>query len=124
MKNNPKKWSQVYPQGTKAGDEEQLFFIGKDRQSGLARHPSWDWRSTAALTKESGLPRKRVEAIITKYVTLGLVFASPNRPDHWAYWERVPDMLLPDAKSVAKADQEDRIDDHINDDLLSKTETI
>lgn len=84
-----KTWSQVYPQGTKAGDEEQLFFVGKDRQSGLARHPQYKWRSTDSIIKESGLTKDRVEFIINKYVKMGLILSSPTKPDQWAYWERV-----------------------------------
>ena len=57
----PKKWTDVYPVGTKEGDEEARFFRS------LARHPKYDWRSTAAISKESGLSPKRVEEIIAKY---------------------------------------------------------
>jgi len=107
---NPKKWTQVYPQGTKEGDEEQLFFIGKDGASGLARHFKYDWRSTASIVSESGLSPVRVEAIIQKYVKLGLIYASRSRDDHWGYWERVPDRVPKDPTSIARADQDDRID--------------
>ena len=61
-----RKWINVYPQGTKEGDEEQKFFIS------LARHPKYEWRSLAAVAKESGLDKKRVEQIIQKHL---------NQPD-------------------------------------------
>lgn len=82
-----KKWTDVYPQGTDEGDEEQAFFIA------LARNPKWQWRSTAALAKESNLTQKRVEEIIDKYVKKHMVFKNPNNDDQWGYWERVPEML-------------------------------
>ena len=117
--NKPKKWTDVYPQGTPSGDEEQKFFIGKDRQSGLVRHKKYDWRSTAALVKESGLPAARVEQIIKKYHKMGLIFASPSREDHWAYWQRVPEMLN-QPKSLSDTDKSNRIDDHLQDGLNVK----
>lgn len=92
MKKN-KTWTQVYPQGTKAGDEEQLFFVGKDRQSGLARHPQYKWRSVESIIKESGLPKERVDFIIQKYSKIGLIVESESRPNQWAYWERIPEFF-------------------------------
>jgi hypothetical protein len=117
-----KKWSQIYPQGTKEGDEEQKFFIGLNRQSGLIRS-KYEWRSTEALVKESGLSRQRVEEIITKYVKLGLIFASHDREDHWGYWER-DDVYKKcienqNKKSIGDSDKSSRIDDHIDDGLSS-----
>ena len=82
-----KKWTDVYPQGTDEGDEEQAFFIA------LARNPKWQWRSTAALAKEANISQKRVEEIINKYVKKFMVFKNPNNDDQWGYWERVPEML-------------------------------
>lgn len=114
-----KKWTQVYPQGTKEGDEEQKLFIGKNRQSGLIRS-KWDWRSTESLVKESGLTRERVEQILNKYVKLGLVFSSPHRDDHWGYWERdeVYEKCVENNndKSIGDSDKSNRIDDHLNED--------
>lgn len=106
----PKTWTQAYPQGTREGNEEQAFFIA------IARHPKYEWRSTAMIVKESGLSKTRVEEIIQKYVKMGLVFASPTREDHWAYWERVPEMLPCDDGTVAESDQDERIDQHIEED--------
>lgn len=99
----PKKWTEVYPQGTQEGDEEARFF------KSLARHPRYDWRSTAAVAKESGLTPKRVEQIISKYIKLKMVFQSPSNEDHWGYWERVPHMLPDQYRSVSDADKDRRI---------------
>jgi len=99
----PPPWHTVYPHGTKEGDEEQQFFCV------LARS-RLEWLSTAQLVSGSGLPRQKVERIISKYITHKppLIFASTTKEDHWAYWERVPDMLKPDI-SIGDKDQEDRI---------------
>ena len=99
----PAKWTDCYPQGTKEGDEEQLFFIS------LGRHPKWEWRSVAQMSKETGLTEKRVEELISKYHKIGLVFQSPKNETYWGYWERVPDMLPKDDDSITKKDQKHRI---------------
>lgn len=99
----PKRWTDVYPQGTKEGDEESRFF------KSLARHPKYDWRSTAALAKESGLTQHRVEQIIDKYLKLKMVFQSPSNEEHWGYWERVPHMLPDMYISTSDADKDSRI---------------
>lgn len=104
MANKPKKWTKVYPQGTKAGDEEQRFFIA------LARNAKYDWRSTAAIAKESGLTKERVEEIVSKYINKGMVFQNPKNEDQWGYWERVPHMLAQNTGSIAQKDRNDRID--------------
>jgi hypothetical protein len=104
----PPKWVNVYPQGTTVGDEEQKFFIA------LGRHPKFAWRSVAAISKDAGLSKERVEQIIEKYFKRGLVFQSPKNEDHWGYWERVPEMLDKDRASIANEDQKDRIDDAMN----------
>jgi len=99
----PKKWSEVYPQGTKEGDEEQKFFIA------LARHPKWTWRSTSAIAKETNLTKERVEEIIAKYFKKNMVFQNPQNEDQWAYWERVPEMLPKDQGTITEKDQKERI---------------
>ena len=104
MANKPKKWTQVYPQGTKAGDEEQKFFIA------LARHPKYDFRSTSAIAKETGLSKDRVEEIVSKYINKGMVFQNPKNEEQWGYWERCPQMLASNTGSITKADQNKRID--------------
>lgn len=101
----PPKWLDVYPQGTKEGNEEQSFFIA------LGRHPKYQWRSTAAIAKESGLEVDRVEEIIAKYYKKGMVFQNPKNEDQWGYWERCPEMLKDDSKSVVQMDHKKRIND-------------
>lgn len=99
----PKKWIDVYPQGTKDGDEEQRFFIA------LARHPEYKWRSTEILAKQSGLSEERVEKLILKYHKKGMIFQNPKNKEQWGYWERVPDMIK-EKKSVSDADKQKRIE--------------
>jgi len=99
----PPKWTNVYSQGTKEGDEEQRFFIA------LSRDPQYAWRSVAAVSKESGLSEKRVEEILNKYYNKGMVFQSPTNETMWGYWERVPEMLPKQQPSVVRKDQQKRI---------------
>jgi len=106
---NPPKWVNVYPQGTKEGDEEQLLFIS------LARHPKYEWRSVAQISKDSGLTKERVEEILNKYYKKGMVFQSQKNDELWAYWERVPDLLDSNASSISDKDKKDRIDEIIDD---------
>ena len=99
----PKKWTEVYPVGTKEGDEEARFFRS------LARHPKYDWRSTAALAKESGITQKRAEEIISKYLKTNMIFQNPRNEDQWGYWERVKHMIPDEYMSAADADKNKRI---------------
>jgi hypothetical protein len=99
----PRKWTEVYPQGTPEGDEEARFFRS------LARHPKYEWRSTAAIAKESGLPQKRVEEIISKYLKRNMVFQSPSNEEHWGYWERVPQMVPDEYMTASDSDKGRRI---------------
>lgn len=99
----PKKWVDVYPSGTNEGDEEARFFRS------LARHPKYEWRSVAAISKESGLSKVRVETIIRKYFKMGMVFQNPKNEDHWGYWERVPHMLPESKGSISDEDKKNRI---------------
>jgi hypothetical protein len=106
MKNKsktPPKWVNVYPQGTKEGDEEQGFFIA------LARNVKWQWRSTASLAKEANLSKERVDEILNKYYKKGMVFQNPLNEDQWGYWERVPEMLPKEEISITQKDHNDRI---------------
>ncbi len=106
MSNNkklPPKWTEVYPQGTKKGDDEQAFFIA------LSRHPKWKWRSTASIAAEANLTKERVEEIISKYYKKGMVFQNPANDDQWGYWSRVPEMLPEDEQSITSKDHNDRI---------------
>jgi hypothetical protein len=100
----PKKWTEVYPQGTKEGDEEQRLFIA------LARHAKFKWRSVAALAKEANLTKERVEQILSKYYKRGMVFQNPESEEQWGYWERNPELLPKDAGSISQNDQKKRID--------------
>lgn len=106
MKNKsktPPKWTSVYPQGCKEGDEEQGFFIA------LSRNAKWQWRSTAQLSKEAKLTKERVDEILQKYWKKGMVFQSPTNEDHWGYWERCPEMLPKEEESITSKDHNDRI---------------
>jgi len=111
--NKPKKWTEVYPHGTKRGDVESKFF------KALARHPKYDWRSTGAIVKASGLPQETVEEIIDKYVncTPPLIFPHPKNDAHWGYWERVPDMLKNDNRDLSTKDKDNRIGKHLGADV-------
>lgn len=99
MKASLPKWHQVYQ-----GDEESKFFIA------LVRHAKYEWRSTQALAKESGLSVRRVEEIINKYLKTGIIIQSTKNEDMWAYWERVPQLVPNIGKSIAQQDQGSRID--------------
>jgi hypothetical protein len=101
----PPKWIDIYPQGTKEGDEEQRLFIA------LARSPKWKFRSVTHLSKQANLTKERVEQILQKYYKKGMVFPSPTQEDQWGYWERVPELLPGNNKSVAEADQDKRCED-------------
>lgn len=110
MKNKsktPPKWTSIYPQGTKQGDEEQDFFIV------LSRHPTYKWRSTITIAKETNLSKERVEELINKYWKKGMIFQNPKNEDQWGYWERVPEMLPQTHNSITKQDQNDRINKSI-----------
>lgn len=100
----PPKWTSVYPQGSKEGDEEQGFFIA------LARSAKWQWRSTAQISKEAKLSRERVDEILNKYWKKGMVFQNPANEDQWGYWERVPEMIPVIEDSITTKDHNDRIE--------------
>lgn len=106
----PKKWTEVYPYGTKEGDEEAKFFRA------LARHSKYDYRSTSALIKATGLDRERIEEIIDKYTSRfdpALIYPHPSNEDHWGYWERCQDQLRSDNRNISQRDQDDRVDKHL-----------
>jgi len=79
----PKCWWEVFPQGTRDGDEESRFFCA------IARHPDFKYRSVEKLSEEAQLSKSRVEDIISKYAPLGMILQNPKDPDQWGYWERV-----------------------------------
>lgn len=107
----PKKWYDVYPYGTKEGDEEAKVFRC------LSRHAKYDWRSTGAIVKATGLTRERVEEIIDKYVNKvkpPLIYSHPTNEDHWGYWERVPEVLKKDDRNISTKDKDGRIGKHLS----------
>lgn len=107
----PKKWTEVYPYGTKQGDEEAKVFRA------LARHQKFDYRSTGAIVKDTGLSRERVEEIIDKYVNKvkpPLIYPHLTNEDHWGYWERCPDVLKKDKRNTSDKDKDNRIDKHMS----------
>ena len=63
----------------------------------------------AAIAKESGLSKERVEELLNKYWKKGMVFQNPQNDDQWAYWERVPQMVPNDVQSINDEDQKKRV---------------
>jgi hypothetical protein len=107
----PKKWTEIYPYGTKEGDEEAKVFRA------LARHAKFDYRSTGAIVKATGLSRERVEEIIDKYhnkITPPLIYPHSTNEDHWGYWERCPEVLKADKRGISDKDKDNRIDRQIS----------
>ena len=105
----PKKWTEVYPYGTREGDEEAKFFRA------LARSPKYEYRSIGAIIKASKLSRDRVEEILDKYVNHydpPLVCPHPTNEEHWGYWERCEDDKS-DKRSISQKDQDKRVDKHL-----------
>lgn len=101
---NPPNWYDVYPKGTKEGDEEQKVFTS------LARNNKWIWRSVSAISKEVNLSKERVEEILYKYFKKGMVFQNPKNEDQWGYWSNVPEMLDgKNKKSIRVEDLEKRL---------------
>lgn len=99
-----KKWTELYPHGTKEGDEELAFFIS------LARNNKYVWRSTSGIANDTGLTKERVEEIIEKYFKINIIYQHPKNDDNWGYWERIPvDMLPKEYQSLAKKDQKQRM---------------
>jgi len=102
QKQTPPRWHEIYPQGTPQGNDEVKFFRA------LARHPQYEWRSIGAISKESGLPRGTVEAIVAKYHPMGVIVQSEKNEDSYAYWERVKTKKKKD-QSLVKQDQDQRV---------------
>lgn len=114
-KKRPPKWTEVYPQGTHAGNEEQRFFIA------LERDPKYTFKSTEALAKEAKLTPERVEQICNKYFKKKMVFQNPANHEEWGYWERNLELLDKDDASVSEADQKSRVDSAIDSGLKQTT---
>jgi len=104
-KKYPPKWTEVYPQGTQKGNEEQRFFIA------LERDPKWTFKSTEALAKEAKITPERVEEICNKYLKRKMVLQNPSNHEEWGYWERNKELLDVDDSSICQSDQKMRIDD-------------
>lgn len=98
-----KNWTEVYPQGSKEGYEEQGFFIA------VSRHPKWTCRSVAQISKEANLSKQRVEEIIQKYHKRGMVIQCPSNEDMWGYWENHKEMLPKKRKSSTEEDHDNRL---------------
>jgi hypothetical protein len=96
-----KSWWEVYPHGTKEGDEESRFFCA------LARHPDFKYRSVEKLSEEAGLSKSRCEDIISKYHPAGMILQNPKDPDQWGYWERVG--AKKSEKDLLEEDMENRL---------------
>lgn len=100
----PPNWYDVYPKGSKQGDEEQKVFTS------LARNSKWVWRSVSAIAKEVGLAKERVEEILYKYYKKNMVFQNPKNEDQWGYWANVPEMLKSNTtKSIGSEDIQKRL---------------
>lgn len=102
---NLPKWWQVY-----SNDEEKRLFVGKDGSTGLVRSPDYEWRSTDALAKESGLSKRRTEEILDKFHKRGVVLQHSKDPEKWGYWERVKPNANDPKPTVAEEDQKKRVD--------------
>ncbi len=96
------KWSQIYPQGTKEGDEEQRFFITISRGK-------YNFLSVAQIAQKSGLTKERVEDIIEKYYSLHIVLQNPENEDQWAYWERCVELVPESKSSISQSDKQIRL---------------
>jgi hypothetical protein len=100
-----RKWWEVY-----ANDDEKKFFVGKDGHSGLVRKADFHWRSTDALSRESGLSKALIEQIIDKYHKAGIVVQHKTDPEKWGYWENVAAASNTPKDSVAEEDKKSRVD--------------
>ena len=100
---NPPHWFDIYPQGTKDGDEEAKIFTT------LARNPKWNWRSVSSIAKETNLTKERVEEIMYKYMKKGIIFQNPKNEDQWGYWANVPEMFKKDNRSISQEDVDNRL---------------
>lgn len=104
MKKLPSKWTDVYPAGTREGDEEYAFFIA------LTRHPKkYTWRSTSSLAKEASLTRERVDKLLQKYEKLRMVIINPKNDEQWGYWEFHQELLPDEPMSIRDKDQTERL---------------
>lgn len=99
-----KKWWEIYPVGTQAGDDEKKFFVA------IARNPLYKYRSVGAIAQETGLTKTRIEEIIEKYHKKGMLYQNDKHTDQWAYWEIIGiDPNINDPKSTADKDKDVRV---------------
>ena len=98
----PPKWTELYPQGTDEGDEEQRFFISLIRDKYI-------FKSISQLSLETHLTKERIEQIISKYASLNVLVQNPKNEDQWAYWEKCQDQLPPKPVSLSEMDKKKRI---------------
>lgn len=103
MTHKIKNWTEVYPQGSKEGDEEQGFFIA------ISRHPKWKWRSVAQIAKEANLSKQRVEEIIQKYYKRGMIIQCPSNEEMWGYWENHEDLIPKKHQTPTEEDHKNRL---------------
>ena len=61
------------------------------------------------LAYETGMTKRRVEEIIAKYESTGMVFNNPTNDEMWGYWERVPEALPLETKTISAHDKEQRL---------------
>jgi len=96
-----KSWWEVFPQGTKEGNEESRFFCA------IARDKAYKWRSVDKLAEQTKLSKSRIEEIISKYHKFGMVYQNPKNPDQWGYWERVGEQK--EERDILEEDCESRL---------------
>lgn len=113
----PANWYDLYPRGTKEGDEEEKIF------NSLARHTTWKWRSVSAIAKDTGISKERVEEVLYKYYKKNMVFQNPKNEDQWGYWSNHPELLnKPNKKSIRQEDIDKRLNLAVSQPPSSKDE--
>lgn len=88
----PPKWWNIY-----SGDKENRFFLALSR--------SHEWRTMTGLTKDSRLSQKECEAIIAKYLPLGVIQQHSKEPEKFRYWENATKKKV---KKLSLSDEDKR----------------
>lgn len=101
----PAIWSDIYPQGTPEGDEEQDLFIS------LARDKKYSFKTISQIALETGLKKDRIEQIIGKYAKLNILIQNPKNEDAWGYWENCIDLIPKKYISIADMSRQQRIEE-------------
>lgn len=104
----PPKWTEVYPQGTPEGDEEQRFFIALVRDK-------YKFKSISQISSECHMAKEQIERIISKYAKLNIVIQNPKNEDQWGYWENCVEIMPEKSSSIAEKDKKKRIAQMRND---------